>query len=446
VIIGAGDAGQRLAARLCEEKHDVVLVDHRAQPLEDISSELDVQTIQGNGTSPRILEQAGVARAGLVAAVTDRDEVNILAAVFAHAAGAQHTAVRVSNDELTTRQHLEHLSRLGIGLVVNEHDECAREVLSVLSMGGAKELVRMVGGRIQAVGLDVPPGSHLLAGPLRHFPRPDVLHAVRLIAVMRRERLLMPHGDLQFEVKDTIYCVGKPDDVRAFLDVVRPDRTPVQKVLVAGGGDLGLRLARHLERTDKKVIVIEEDAARAHDCSASLEKGMVIAGNALDRLVLEEIGIAPHTAIVASTGNDENNIIVCLLAQKLGAAFGVAVVSNPEYVPIINEARLLDRAVSPYLTTMNAILRFVRGTNIRATTLLQNVPGELLEIHVSAGSKWVGKSLKDARLPRRAVVAAVVRGEEAGVATGDTVLREGDRLIVFAPLGAAARLESVFRK
>ncbi len=446
VIIGAGVAGQRLASRLCEEKHDVVVIDHRAQPLEDIASELDVQTVLGNGISPRTLEEAGVAQAGLVAAVTARDEVNILAGVFAHAAGASHIAARVSSDELTAKQHVDHLSSLGIDLIVNEHDECAREVLSVIDLGGAKEIVRMAEGRIQTVGADVPPGSPLLAGPLKDFPRLDILSAVRLIAVMRKERLLMPHGDMSFEVKDTIYCVGRPVDVRAFLDVVRPDRIAIHKVVIAGGGGVGWRLARHLERTDKQVIVIEENSERALECSASLKKSVVVSGNALHRTVLDEIGITDHTAIVASTGNDENNMIACLLAKKLGAVFGVALISEPEYVSIINEAGLLDRAVSPYLATMNAILRFVRGTSIRAITLLQNVPGELLEVHVSGGSRWVGKALKDARLPRRAVVAAVVRGEVASIGTGDTVLREGDRLVVFAPLGAASKLESVFRK
>ena len=173
---------------------------------------------------------------------------------------------------------------------------------------------------------------------------------------------------------------------------------------------------------------------------------MVISGSALDPAVLDEIGITHQTAIVASTGNDENNIIACLLAKKLGAALGVAVISKPEYVSIINEAKLLDRAVSPYLATMNAILRFVRGTSIQATTLLQNVPGELLEVYVSEGSKLVGRKLKDMRLPRRAVVAAVVRGEVATIGTGDTALEGGDRLIVFAPMGAASKLESVFRR
>jgi trk system potassium uptake protein TrkA len=446
VIIGAGEAGQRLASRLCEEKHDVVVVDHRAQPLEEIASELDVQTVLGNGTSPQILEEAGVAKAGLVAAVTARDEVNILAAVFAHAAGAPHIAVRVSSDELTAKRHVDHLSALGIDLIVNENDECARELLSVLDLGGAKELVRMAEGRIQAVGTDVPPGSPLLAGPLKDFPRPRILSGVRLIAVMRNEKLLIPRGDMRFEVEDTVYCVGQPSDVRAFLDVVRPDRIAVHKVIIAGGGGVGSRLARHLERTDKQVLVIEEDNERAHECSASLKKSIVVSGNALDRGVLDEAGITSDTAFVAATGNDENNIIACLLAKKLGAALGVALISKPEYVSIINEAKLLDRAVSPYFATMNAILRFVRGTDIRAVTLLQNVPGELLEVHVSGSSKWVGKALKDARLLRRAVVAAVVRGEVAGIGTGDTVLQEGDRLIVFAPRGAASKLEAVFRK
>ncbi|MCD4690852.1 NAD-binding protein, partial [bacterium] len=169
-------------------------------------------------------------------------------------------------------------------------------------------------------------------------------------------------------------------------------------------------------------------------------------GSALDPTVLNEIGITNHTAIVASTGNDENNIIACLLAQKLGAVLGVAIISKPEYVSIINEAGLLDRAVSPYYVTMNAILRFVRGASILAITLLQGVPGELLEVHVSEGSKWVGKALKDARLPKRAIVAAIVRGDVAGIGTGNTVLQEGDRLIVFAPLGVASKLESAFRK
>ncbi len=446
VIIGAGVAGQRLATKLCNEKHDVVVVDHRSKPLEEIASELDVQTVLGSGISPATLEEAGVARAELVATVTNRDEVNILSAVFARAAGARYTAVRVSSDELTSKRHVKHLSALGIDLIVNEHDESARAVLSVLNLRGAREIVHMVEGRIQAVGTDVPSGSPLLAGPLKDFPNPDILRNVRLIAVMREEGLLMPHGDMTFEAGDTIYCVGQPAHVRAFLNVIRPQQVAVHKVVIAGGSNVGWRLARHLEQTDKQVIVIEKDSERAHECSATLEKSMVISGNALDRAVLDEISITRDTAIVAATGNDENNIIACLLAKKLGACFGVALISKPEYVSIINEAKLLDRAVSPYLATMNAILRFVRGTSIRAITLLQNVPGELLEVHVSEGSRLVGKMLKDMRLPRRAVVAAVVRGEVAAIGTGDTALAEGDRLIVFAPLGAASKLEMVFRR
>lgn len=446
IIIGAGDTGRRLAARLCEEKHDIVVIDRYMEPLDEINAEHDIQTLHGNGTSPQLLESAGVSRAGLVAAVTGDDEVNILAAIFARQAGAHHTAVRVSSNELTTAKHLDRLSGLGVDLVVNEHDECAREVLSVLEMGGATELVHLCEGRIQAVGINIPDGSPLLEERLQDFNHPDALTAVRLIAVMRKDELLMPTGNTRFEPNDTIYCVGRPDDVRRFLDVIRPQRAPINKVVIAGGGDLGLRLACYLQRTDKQVVLIEEDSEQAHACSAELKKGMVFAGNALDRTVLDEIGITPQTAVVSATGDDENNIIACLLTRKLGAAFGVAIISNPEYVLIINDATLLDRAVSPYLTTMNAILRYIRGGIIRSTSLLQNVPGELLEVQVSAGSKWVGKALKNAHLPHHAIIAAVVRDDTAGIATGDTVLHENDHLIVFAPQGAVSKIESVFCK
>ncbi len=446
IIIGAGNAGRRLAAKLCEEKHDVVLIDQRVQALDDIASQLDILTIHGNGVSPRVLEEAGVQKADLLAALTNRDEVNILAAVFSHAAGTLHTVVRVSNTEYLNGSEAYDLHRLGIELVVNEHDECALEVLKILSMRGASEVVEMVEGRIQAVGLKLPSDSSLLEAPLKEFPKQGLLSTVRIIAVMRGEDLIMPHGNTRFAANDTIYFVGRPLDVRAFLDCVHPNQPTIEKVIIAGGGDHGLRLAQCIEPTAMQVVVIEQDEHRAHECSAALDHALVIRGSTLDKETLKEAGVTNNSAVVAATGHDENNIIACLLAKKLGAAFTIALISNPEYVPIINDSSLLDRAVSPYSATINAVLRFVRGTNIRAAALLQNVPGELLEVEIPSHSKWTGEALKNIRLPERAIVTTVLRGHEAEVATGDTVLQAGDRLVIFSPPGAANKLQSIFHK
>ncbi len=446
LIIGAGNAGRRLAARLCEERHDVVLVDQDSRRLEEASTQLDILTVRGNGASPAVLAEAQVDKAALFAAVTDNDEVNILSALFARSAGVQHTAVRVSNAAYLTAACVETLRRLGIELVVNEHEECAQEMQRILNMPGSREVVEMVSGRILCVGIKLPEGSLLIGAALHSFSDGALLRRVRLIAVMRQGELIMPSGELTLLDNDIIYCVGAPADVRLFLDAVHPAPLEIDKVLIAGGGDTGLSLAQRLERTDKQVVLIERDEERAQFCSAVLDKAMVIGGNALEKGNLETIGIGSHTAIVSATGDDENNILACLLAKKAGAGFAVAIVSNPAYVSIINDDLLLDRAVSPYLTTINAILRFVRGTNIRATNLLHDVPGELLEVEILEHGHWNGGAIRDLRLPGRAVVAALLRGDDALIATGDTVLQGGDRLILFAPAGTSVKVEAVFRR
>lgn len=446
LIIGAGNAGRCLASRLCEEHHDVVLVDHDARRLEDAADELDIMTVCGNGASPRVLAEAQVGKAVLFAAVTDNDEVNILSALFARASGVEHTAVRVSNAEYLTPDCIANLRTFGIELVVDEHEECAQEMQRILSMPGSREVVEMVRGRIFCVGMKLPARSMLLGAPLQSFSGGVLLRKVRLIAVMRHGELIMPHGELELAEKDVVYCVGTPPDVRAFLDAVYPSQPDIQKIVIAGGGDTGLRLAQRLEKLDKHVVLIERDEARAQFCSAALNKAMVIGGSALEKGILDDIGISDKTAIVAATGDDENNIIACLLAKKVGAVFAVAIVSNPAYVPIINDDNLLDRAVSPYLTTINAILRFVRGTNVRAASLLHDVPGELQEVEITEDGRWNGLAIRDLHLPRRAVVAALQRGGDVLVVTGETVMQAGDRLIVFAPAGASVKLQAVFRK
>lgn len=446
LITGAGNAGRRLANRLCSDGHDVVLVDRNAQRLDEAAAALDLMTVCGNSASPAILEQAQLSKAQLFAAVTNNDEVNILSALLAHAAGVTYTVVRISNSEYLTPQGIAQLNQLGINLVVNEHEECAREIQMVLSLPGSREVVEMLQGRMWCVGMTLQDGCFLLDQPLQSFANVEVLKRVRLIAVMRQGRLLMPYGELALKTQDIVYGVGSVSDIRRFMNEACKDQNPVQKVVIAGGGDAGVRLAQRLEPTDRQVILIEQDATVAAYCSGVLNKTTVLHGNALERQTLDSIGLTRGSAIVAATGDDENNILASLLAKKAGASHGVAIVSNPSYVEIINDDHLLDRAVSPYLTTINAILRFMRGTNIRAVNLLHDVPGELLEVVLKPGGRWDGKSIKDIKLSKRAVIAALLREADVIVATGDTQLQGNDRLVIFAPAGSTKKVEAVFNK
>ena len=445
LIIGAGNAGRHLAGKLSEERHDIVIIDNDEDALQEISAQFDIQTVQGEGSSPRVLEEAGLSKADLVVAVTDRDEVNILACAYAQAAGVAHKVARVSNPDFIHSESKFDLRRMGIDLVISQKEECAQEIFTVLRMPGTLEAVDMLEERVLAVGIKVHMDSPLVLQSLKTFSHPEMLQKVRLIALLRGDELLVPKGDTQLMIGDDIYFVGEPPAVHEFLEWACPEHERFEKVIIAGGGDLGLQLALLLEKSGMPVVLIEKDADRAEECSRRLDRAMVMRGDALDQETLENAGVVHGSAFVAVTSSDENNIMICLLAEKAGSTFTLAQVTRPEYVPIISSLSLLDRAVSAHMSMINAILHFVRGKNVKAAALLHRLPGELLDVVVPAGSPWCGKPIKDQRIPNGLMIATALRGDQVISATGDLRLQAGDRLVVFALPQAVAKVEALFR-
>ncbi|MBN1268335.1 MAG: Trk system potassium transporter TrkA [Kiritimatiellae bacterium] len=446
LIIGAGNAGQYLAAKLCEEKHDVVIIDHHPEALEEAQAKLDILTVEGEGSSPEVLASAELQKTDLVVAVTDRDPVNILACALANSAGVPHTVARVSNPDYIHPPKGMELQKLGIDLVVSQKKECAIELFNILRMPGALEAVDLFEGQIMGVGIRVHMDSPLVRAPLREFPQPELLQSIRFIALIRGAELIIPRGDTQFMVGDDIYFVAKPEHISGFLAWAWPEHSSFRKVVIAGGGTLGLNLAQLLETTPMQIVLIERNEERANYCSGILDRALVMKGDAQDQETLESAGIVEETAFVAATGSDENNIIGCLMAEKLGARFTLAQVTRPEYVPIIENLSLLDRTVSPPLSMINAILHFVRGKYVKEAALFHRLPGELLDVVVPAGGKWAGRMIKEIKMPTGVVVASVRRDGEVMVATGDVRLSAGDRLVVFSRPEAVAKLESLFLK
>ncbi|MBW7907832.1 MAG: Trk system potassium transporter TrkA [Kiritimatiellae bacterium] len=445
LIIGAGSAGRHLAEKLSEERHDIVIIDRDEAALSEVAAQLDIQTIEGEGSSPRILEKAGLMKTDLVVAVTDRDEVNILACAFAFAAGVPYKVARVSNPDFLHANPKFDLKKMGMDLVISQKEECADEIFTILRMPGTLEAVDMFEGRVLAVGVKVHMDSPLVLQTLKAFPRPELLQRIRFIGVMRAEELLIPKGDTQLMIGDDIYFCGEPADVTAFLEWASPEHENFEKVLIAGGGDLGLQLALRMEKTDTPVVLIEQNKERAEACSKELDKTLIINGDALDSKTLENVGVIHGCAFVATTGNDENNIMICLLAEKAGATFTLAQVTKPEYVPIINSLSLLDRAVSSHMSMVNAILHFVRGKNVKAAALLHKLPGELLDVALAPNHRWTDKPIRSLRIPDGIIIATVLRDQIVVPPTGDLVLRPGDRLVLFATPASVTRVEELFR-
>jgi trk system potassium uptake protein TrkA len=266
-----------------------------------------------------------------------------------------------------------------------------------------------------------------------------------MIAIHRSGELIIPHGDTLFKEGDLVYILGKCNIVAQFAEWVCPEIKPMKKVIIAGGGDLGLMLAKLLEDS-VECVLLEKDEERARFCSSQLHKTLILRADALSESTLTETGITNRTAFVALTGDDENNIMNCLMARKQGVEFTTAQIARTDYIPIVESLKLVNRIVSPYISTTHAILHYLRSKQIKAAALLHNLPGELLDIIIKTDSRLCGKKIKKIKMPRSAIIATVLRDQEVVSATGDLELAASDRLVIFAHHDAVKKIQSVFLK
>lgn len=443
-IVGAGSAGRNLAHKIHALGHDLIVMDQDPEALTEISSELDVLTLVGVGSSPETLEKAGVGKCDLFVAVTSSDEVNLLACHLARNAGARHTIARI-NEIGYLRSPLMNMGKLGVDRALAHNERCAQEIFDVLRIPGTFEATNLFKGRVTALGFKVPEPSPLLGKPLIEFKDVEWFGKVRFIGLVHDGSLQIPRGESTCEPGDDLYGVLPSNDAGAFMDWVYAGRRPrFRKVVVVGGSRLGLSLARLVERSSMECILVEREAARAERASERLERTQVLKADAAHAGTLKEIGLYADTAFAAVTGDQETNIVSCIQAKDLGAGFTVSRIDKPEYVPIVDKLHLLDRVVSPYLSLIRTILAFVRGDTVTDVGVFHHISGELQEVVIKPGNPCAGRPLHAVKLPEAAVIAAIQRRGETYVPTGSFVLEEKDLLAVYSLQATAHRIRSVF--
>jgi trk system potassium uptake protein TrkA len=443
VIIGAGNAGRQLAKRLCEERHSVVMIDRDAQALAQAEAGLDILTVCGQGSNPSVLAEAHTEKSDLLIAVTDNDEVNILACLLGNAAGVKGKIARVTNPDFLESPSGYDLKKMGIDLVINQKHECAREVFNMLQMPGAQEAFDLFAGKVMVAGFTINAVSPLLDRTPAECDRLDLIQSVRVIAIRRKKQLVVPHGNTIFKQDDVVYLVGKRADISNFFQWVQPDIEPFEKVIIAGGGDLGLMLAKFIE-TEVDTVLLEQNEERARYCSTQLNKTLILRADALTESALEESGLHDKTAFVALTGDDEGNIMNCLMAQKKGASFTATQITRTDFIPVVESLYLVNRVVSPYVSTTNAILHWLRSKKVQAASLLHNLPGELLDVVIAPNHKVDGMRIKEIKIPSTAIIATVMREGEVVTATGDLQLQAEDRVLLFCHPDAVKKIQSIF--
>jgi len=434
VIVGAGDVGYELSKILSDEKHDVVVMDEDSRSLKKISENLDVLALEGNATSPVDLVQARVKNADVMLAVTNIDEVNIVSSVMAKRLGAKTVIARVRNDELSRPDSPLSPSELGIDILIHPELAAVHEIKLLLKRASATDVVSLAEDRMQLIGLRLKASSKLNGMTLEKVAETIDEIPFRLVALSRRGNTVIPRGKNQLKPMDNLFILCKTEDVDSFIKLTGHKDEKFENVMISGGSEVGELLAKELSTDSQNwnIKLIEPDINRANTIANELKNVLVLHGNSTDPNLLVTEGISDMDVFISVTPDEESNIISCLMAKHLEVKKTVAIVSKPEYIPL-SETIGLDAAINVKASASDEIHRCIRRGNITTIKALKGIKAEVFEVVASNKCKVINRPVKKLKLPDGSILGGIIKESgESEIATGNSVIHKGDRVIVFA--------------
>lgn len=441
VIVGAGEVGYHVARRLALEYKDVVVVDKDAAALRRVSDTLDVQVVKGQGSSPLVLEEAGIREAEILLAVTDSDEVNLVACLVADMLSpSTRKLVRIRNGDFEGCHPLLRERAPHIESVINPEIEAVRTIERLIRVPGAVEAGELVGGLVQFVGLRLDAGSPMDGVQLPDLPKYLGSARTLVAAVLRDEKLIIPTGRDCLQAGDLIYLVSEKKHLLDVLAAFGKIRKPVRRVLIVGGGRLGYRLAASLEKQQYQVKIVEQRAERCRELAAVLDKSIILHGDGSDQALLAEEDIRGMDVLVTLTGDEQTNILVSLLARKMGVDTAITRLTRFSYFPLMSTIGI-HQIVSPRLSAIDSILQHIRRGKVLAAMSIQGDQAEVLEVVALPTSDIVGKPLRNLAFPKGALVISIIRGSAIVIPSGDSVIEPEDRVVIFAKRKAVSKVE-----
>ncbi len=441
IVIGAGEVGSSIAADL-DDSHRVVVIDCDPERSEELNYQLDVLAITGDGTAVSTLEEAGIDDADMVIASTDDDETNIVACATAKAVSDAFTIARVKNTEyLRTWERSEEA--FGIDFMVCTNLLTAEAIVRVIGLPAARDVEPFAGGRVQMAEFEIDDGSPVAEQTVREADRFDSL---TFAAILRNGTVEIPRGETLIRAGDRVVVIGSPKSVQAFASAVSPEEETgtAEEVVVVGGSEIGYHVARLLEERGFDPRLIEHDHDRARQLAEILPATVVMEEDATDIDFLERQHVGDADVVVAALDSDEKNLLVSLLAARLGVERTVAVIEATAYVDLF-ETVGVDVGVSPREVVAEEITRFTRESAAENVALIESDKAEVVEIQVDAESVLAGERIQDsmAQLPQNVVVGAITRGGEFITPRGDTVVEVGDHVVLFL---ATSVIDQVLRE
>ena len=434
LILGAGQVGTTAAYSLArEEANEVTIVDRDPEVLRELQDRLDVRTVVGHAAHPDVLERAGAGDADMIIALTDSDEINITACHVAHTLfGAPRRIARIRAAEYTSHQELFEGEGLPVDFIISPEALVSEHIEELIHFPGALQVLEFAQGKVRLVAARAHEGGALVGHPLRELSEHIPSVECRVVAIYRGGQGIIPDGDTLVEEGDEVFFIAARKDIPAVLSEVRSLDSPVRRVVIAGGGNIGVRLAQALEEASH-VKLIERDYARARTVSERLDRAIVLQGDAADEELLLEENIDSADVFVSVTNAEEANILSAMLAKRLGAHKVMALINKQAYAELV-AAGTIDIAISPQQITLGTLLAHVRRGDVVKVHALRRGAAEAIEAVAQAHdgeSRVVGRAIEDIRLPRGATISALVRGNDVIMAHHDTVIEADDHVILF---------------
>lgn len=434
LILGAGQVGSSVAASLArEESNDITVVDPSAEALEALQEQYDIRTVQGFPSHPHILAQAGAEDAELVLAVTNTDEINLVACQLCAALFSTPKKIaRIRNNAYLSRPEIFENTSLAVDHIISPEKIVTDYILRLIDHPNALQVLNFAEGKVQLVAVRAFHGGPLVGNPLsdlrKHIPKTQT----RVAAIWRNGAPIIPKAETIIEADDEVFFIAAREDIRSVMGELRRLDRPYKRIFIAGGGSIGLRLAKALE-DDYKIKVIESNATRADFISAQLDDAIVLHGDAANEDMLSDEDIDNVDLFCALTNDDETNILSAMLAKRLGATKVLSIINRTAYVDLV-EGGGIDIALSPQQATIGSLLAHIRRGDVAAVHSLRRGAAEALEAVAHGDEKSsavVGRRIADIDLPPGTTIGAIVRGDEVIITHHDTVIQSEDHVILF---------------
>lgn len=449
IICGAGQVGYGIAERLAAERNDVSVIDTSAHLIQVVRDTLDVRGFVGHGSHPEVLEAAGAQQADMIIAVTLYDEVNIVACEIAHALFNVPTKIaRIRAPAYLKPQYQDLFARehMPIDVIISPEQEVGEMVLRRIALPGATDVVRFADNKILMVGIECLEDCPVINTPLKQLTElfPNLRSIV--VAIVRQGKLFIPRSADQLLVGDIAYVVTQKDQVRRTLGLFGHEEQEATRIVIAGGGNVGLYVARTIEQRQNhnRVKIIEHQRERAVQVADQLRRTVVLHGSALDQKLLLEADIQDADLMVALTNNDQVNILSSVMAKGLGCKANLVLLNDPAYHGL-SKTLGIDAYVNPRSVTISRILQHVRRGRIRAVHSVEQGQAEIIEAEALETSPLVGPALRDLDLPEGTRIGAIYRNGEVLTPNGSMRIKPKDRVVIFAIERAVKQVEQMFR-